>query len=126
MSRFIELQAFTMCGRGLANQKEFTMKQHVKTDRQRQWLLLAAAFMLLTGTAFAQDPVNETTGYIQIEKNEIPDKGRPLINAANQGMENKDMDLLKELLKPDSDDRTEPAATEKHCDSDECAFEAHQ
>ena len=102
------------------------MKLHVKTDRQRQWLLLVTAFMLLTGSAFAQDPVKETTGYIRVEKNENPDKGRPLINAANQGVENKDMDLLKELLKPDSDHKAEPAATEEHCSNDECAFEAHQ
>ncbi len=102
------------------------MKQHEKTDRQRRWLLLVTAFMLMIGTAFAQDPVKETTGYIQVEKNEIPDKGLPLINAANQGMENKDMDLLQELLKPDSDHKAEPAATEDHCSSDECAFETQQ
>lgn len=102
------------------------MKQQVKIHRQRRWLHLVTAFMMLLGTAFAQDPVKETSGYIQVKKNENPDKGLPLINAANQGVKNKDMDLLKELLQPDSDDKTEPAAIGKHCESDECAFEAHQ
>ena len=102
------------------------MKQYVKTDRLKQWLLLVTAFMMMLGTAFAQDPVEEATGYIQVEKNENPDKGLPLINAANQGVDNKDLDLLKELLTPDSAINTEPAEAEDHCSSDECAFETHQ
>ena len=102
------------------------MKQYVKTDRQRRWLLLVAAFMMMLGTAFAQDPVKETTGNIQVEKNKNPDKGLPLINAANNGVENTDMDLLTELLKPDSDDKAQPKAIEEQCASNECSFEPHQ
>jgi hypothetical protein len=92
----------------------------------RQLLVLSAAIVLTLQTAFAQDSAEKMSAYVQVEISENSATGMSRMSDADPGMENKDRDLLNELLQPDSSDRTERSAKEESCDRNECTPESHR
>jgi hypothetical protein len=82
--------------------------------------------MIMLATAFAQDTVEETTGYPRAEIKENFDTSKSTLNDTRQTLRNNEETLLQELLQADSASKTELTTKEEPCDSNECVLEPPQ
>jgi hypothetical protein len=86
----------------------------------RQLLILSAAILLTLQTAFAQDNTEKTSGNVHDEIRENLDTSISRMKDPNSRVEDKDGDLLNELLQPDSANKTEQTSKEESCDKNVC------
>lgn len=102
------------------------MEPCVKTCLIRQLLILSAALVLTLQTAFAQDSTEKTSGNVHAEIRKNLDTSISRMKGSNSRVEDKDEDLLNELLQPDSANKTERTAKDESCDSNVCTSETSQ
>jgi hypothetical protein len=102
------------------------MKLCVKTRRMRQLLILSASLVLTLQTAFAQDNTEKTSGNVHAEIRENLDTSISRMKGPNSKVEDKDGDLLDELLQPDSANKTEQTSKEESCDRNVCTSDTPQ
>ena len=102
------------------------MKPRVKKNRLRPLLILVVMFLISLETAFAQDNAENVTGSAQIKTRENPDTRMPHRNVAKPGLEIKDVDLLNELIQPESVNRSDQTVKEEACSSVKCTSDIPQ
>ena len=102
------------------------MKPRVNKNRLRPLLILVVMFLFPLGTAFAQDNVENATGSAQNTNRENPDTRMPHRNAAKPGLEKKDVDLLNELIQPESANKSDQTVKEEACSSVKCTSDIPQ
>ncbi|MDD2735900.1 MAG: hypothetical protein PHF56_18355 [Desulfuromonadaceae bacterium] len=102
------------------------MKPRVKTNRLRPLLIPVVMFLISLGTAFAQDNVGDVTGPAQIMTRENPDTGMPQRNIAKPELEINEVDLLNELIKPESANKSDQTVKEDSCISITCTSDVEQ
>jgi hypothetical protein len=108
------------------NKRKFTMEPCVKTRRMRLLLILLAALVLTLQTAFAQDNTEKTSGNVHAEIRKNLDTSISRMKGPNSRVENKDADLLNELLQPDAANKTEQTSKEESCDRNVCTSDKVQ
>ena len=96
------------------------MKLRVHKNRLRLVLILILLFLILLGTAFAQDNVENANGSAQNTNRENPDTRMPHRNVVKPGLEKKDVDLLNELIQPESANKSDQTVKEEACSSVKC------
>jgi hypothetical protein len=99
------------------------MKPRVKNNRLRLVLILVVMFLISLETAFARDTAKNVTGSAQIKTREHPDTGMPHRTVAKPGLENKDEDLLDELIQPESANKSDQAVNDDACISSKCSLD---
>jgi hypothetical protein len=109
-----------------AEQKDNDMKLRVNKNRLRLVLLLVVMFLIPLGTAFAQDNAENVTGSAQNTTRENPDTGMPHRNVAKPGLEKNDVDLLNELIQPESANKSDQTVKEEACSSVKCTSDIPQ
>jgi len=91
------------------------MKPRVKKNRPRLVLILVVMFLISLETAFAQDNAENVTGSAQIKTRVSPATRIPHRNVAKPGLEKEDEELLNELIKPESANKSDQTAKEDSC-----------
>jgi hypothetical protein len=98
----------------------------MKTRRMIQLLVLSASLVLTLQTAFAQDSTEETSGNVHAEIRKNLDTSTSRMKGPNSRVEDKDGDLLNELLQPDSANKTDQISKEESCDRNVCTSDTPQ
>lgn len=96
------------------------MKLRVNKNRLRLVLILVVLFLIPLETAFAQDNDKNATGSAQNTNRENSDTRMPQGNVAKPGLEKKDVDLLNELIQPESANKSDQTVKEEACCSVKC------
>jgi hypothetical protein len=78
-------------------------------------LLIFVALIVRLATCFAQDTGTKTSSYAPVDSKENIDTITSRMKAAKPNVEKKHMDLLNELLQPDSSNQTERTVKEEPC-----------
>lgn len=102
------------------------MRPCMKARRVRQLLILSASLVLTVQTAFAQDNIEKKSGNVHAEIRENLDTSISRKKGPDSRVENKDGDLLNELLQPDSANKTEQTSKEESCDINMCTSDTPQ
>lgn len=92
------------------------MKPCVHVSRMSRLLVMSATLLLTLQTASARGRAEQMPAAVQVEINKKSDTGLSPLNAADPVMENKDRDLLNEILQSDSPDKSEQSAQEESSD----------
>jgi len=92
----------------------------------RQLLILSAASVLMLQTAFAQDKPEKTSGNVHDEVRGNLETSISQMEDFDSGAEDKDRDLLNELLQPDSAIKSVQTVNEGPCDSNACTLEKNR
>jgi hypothetical protein len=102
------------------------MNPRVKKNCLRLVLILVVMFLIPLETAFAQDIADNVTGSAQIKTREYPETRMPHRNVAKPGLEIKERDLLDELIKPESANKSDQTVKEDSCISIKCTSDIPQ
>jgi hypothetical protein len=102
------------------------MEACVKTCLIRQLLILLAALVLTLQTAFAQDNTKKTSGNVHAEIRKNLDTSISRMKGPNSRVEDNEEELLNELLRSDSVNKTEQTSKEESCDRNVCTSETPQ
>jgi hypothetical protein len=102
------------------------MKPRVKKNRLRPLLILVVLSLISLQTAFAQDNAENVTGSTQNTTRVSPATSMPRVNDANPGQENKDADLLNELVQPEPVNKSDQTVKEEACGSVKCTADTTQ
>jgi hypothetical protein len=96
------------------------MKPRVKKNRLRPLLILVVLFLISLDISFAQNNAENVTGSAQNTTRENPDTPMPQRNVAKPGLEKKDVELLNELIQPESANKSDQTVKEDSCISIKC------
>jgi len=99
------------------------MKSCVNVCRLKQFLILTAALVIMLETAYAQESVKKSHGLAQAGNKENVAVRASHVKSVNPEPENKDKELLNELLQTDAAIMTELTAKEAPCENNECSLE---
>lgn len=102
------------------------MKPCVNRYRLRLVLILIVIVLISLETAFARDEAGNVTGSAQTKTREKPAAGTLRVNDANHDQEKKDVDLLDELIEPESANKGDQTVKEESCGSVTCAEDIPQ
>jgi hypothetical protein len=108
------------------NKRMVPMKPRENKNRLRLVLILVIMFLISLETAFAEDKAENVTGSAQNTTRENPETRMPQRNDAKPGLEKNEVDLLNELIQPESANKSDLTANKDSCVSITCASDIPQ